>query len=336
MSRKIKTGVLSYGKSGSLFHCPFLELHSGFELYAIVERTKKKAQLEYPSIKSYDSIDVLLSDSEIELVVVNTPSVTHFEFGLKSIQSGKHIVMEKPFTVTSDEAKTLYHEAKKYGRLILPYQNRRYDSDYLSVKDVLDSGKLGDLIEVHFRYDRYVYHLSDNKFKESPIPGNSIKYNLGSHVVDAAISLFGEPMAWSKSAGQFRPNTQVDDYGQIQLKYPNGLQVFITTSLLVADPMPAFVIYGTKGAYVKERTDVQEDQLQVGIKPDDILYGVEEKGKEGVLTLFEHGTIKKQEKTPSIKANYMNIFENVYQTIRNNKPYLVTKSQIIKQIEILE
>ncbi|MFD2725654.1 Gfo/Idh/MocA family oxidoreductase [Hyunsoonleella rubra] len=336
MGHRVKTGVLSYGKSGSLFHCPFLELHSGFDLYAILERTKKNAQLEYPNIISYDSIDAFLNDPEIELVVVNTPSATHFEFGLKAIQSGKHVVMEKPFAVTLDEAKTLYREADKHNRLILPYQNRRYDSDILSVKNALESGKLGDLIEVHFRYDRYVYALSDNASKESPVPGNSVLYNLGSHVVDAAISLFGEPIAWRKSSGQFRPNTQVDDYAHVHLEYPSGLQVFITASLLVADPMPAFVLYGKNGAYVKERTDVQEDQIEAGIKPNDPLYGIEADDKEGVLTYYENGTNKVQEKIPSIRSTYLNIFEDVYQTIRNNKPYVVTKSQILKQIEILE
>lgn len=336
MSHKIKTGVLSYGKSGSLFHCPFLESHSGFDLYAILERTEKRAQLRYPNIKSYDAIDELLKDSEIELVVVNTPSATHFELGLKAIQCGKHIVMEKPFTVTLDEAKALYKEAKKHNRLILPYQNRRYDSDYLSVKKVLETGKLGDLIEVHFRYDRYVYALSDNAYKESPVPGNSVMYNLGAHIVDAAISLFGEPIEWRKSSGQFRPNTQIDDYAHAHLKYPDGLQVFLTASLLVAHPMPAFVLYGKNGAYVKERTDVQEGQLELGIKPNDRLYGIEEQGKGGILTYYENGVNKKQERLPSIQSNYMNIFEDMYQAIRNNKPYLVTEHQILKQIEILE
>ncbi|MBC3759154.1 Gfo/Idh/MocA family oxidoreductase [Hyunsoonleella sp. SJ7] len=336
MKQSIKTGVLSYGKSGSQFHCPFLELHSGFDLYAVLERTKKKAKLEYPNIISYDSIDAFLNDPEIELVIVNTPSATHFELGLKVIQSGKHVVMEKPFTVTLDEAKTLYEAAEKHNRLILPYQNRRYDSDYLSVKNVLESGKLGDLIEVHFRYDRYVYALSDNPSKESPVPGNGVLYNLGSHVIDAAISLFGDPIAWHKSSGQFRPNTLVDDYACVHLKYPSGLHVCITASLLVADPMPAFVLYGKNGAYVKERTDVQEDQIQAGIKPNDPLYGIEADDKEGILTYYENGINKVQEKIPSLRSTYLNIFEDVFQAIRNNKPYVVTKSQVLKQIEILE
>lgn len=336
MSHNIITGVLAFGKSGSLFHCPFLELHSGFNLYAIVERTKKIAQLKYPNIKSYDSVDELLKNPKIELVVINTPSATHFEFGLKAIQAGKHIVMEKPFTVTLGEAKTLYKEAKMHGCLILPYQNRRYDSDYLSVKHVLQTGKLGDLIEVHFRYDRYIYALSNNLSKESPVPGNSIMYNLGAHIIDAAISLFGEPISWHKSAGKFRPNTQIDDYAQVHLKYTNGLQVFATASLLVAYPLPAFVLYGKNGAYVKERTDVQEDQIEAGMKPTDLLFGIEADGKEGVLTYYENGTNKTQERIPSVPSNYINIFEDIYQSVRNNKPYLVTESQILKQIEILE
>jgi predicted dehydrogenase len=335
MNRVIKTGVLSYGMSGRLFHCPFLNLHTGFELSAIVERTTKKANKVYPDVKSYDTIDAILSDSEIELIVINTPSSTHFEFALKALKAGKHLLVEKPFTVTSSEAKTLFLEAKKQNCHLLPFQNRRYDSDFLSVKEVVESGKLDDLIEVHFRYDRYIYDISSNPTKEAGIPGNGILYNLGPHLIDAAITLFGQPIKWYKVTQRNRPNSQVDDYAHVHLEYENGLQVFITASLLVANAVPAFVLHGTKGSYVKKRCDVQESQLQSGILPDNPIYGIEMSNQEGILTTVENGTARK-EKIYSKKASYLNVFEAVFQTIRNGKPFPVSESQIIQQIEILE
>ncbi|MCF7566916.1 Gfo/Idh/MocA family oxidoreductase [Sabulilitoribacter arenilitoris] len=335
MNNTIKTGVLSFGMSGSLFHCPFLEVHSGFDLFAIVERTKKKAHLTYPNVISYNSVEELLKDTNIELVVVNTPSATHFDLALKAIQANKHVLVEKPFTVNFLEAKTLFKEAKKRNVFVMPFQNRRFDSDFLSVKHVVESKKLGDLIEVHFRYDRYSYKINTNASKENPVPGNGVMYNLGSHLLDAAIALFGMPLEWKNVKLGLRPNTQIDDYALVHLKYPKGLQVFITANLLVADAQPSFVLHGVKGSYVKERTDVQEDQLKAGIKPDNQIFGIEKANKEGLLTTIENN-IKKQEKIASKKSSYLNIFEAVYQTVRNHKPFVVTESDIIKQVEILE
>lgn len=265
MEKKIKTGVLSYGMSGTLFHCPFLNLHEGFSLSAIVERTNKNAASDYSNLMSYDSVEEMLADKELELIVINTPSPTHFEFAMQALQAGKHILVEKPFTATSKEAKLLFEEAKKYNCLIFPYQNRRYDSDYLSVKKVVESKVLGDLLEVHFRYDRYKINISDNILKETPAPGTGILYNLGPHVIDAALSLFGMPSKFSKVKLGNRPDTKIDDYASIHLQYDSGLQVFLTMSLLVADAQKSFVLHGTNGSFVKDRVDIQEEQLKRGM-----------------------------------------------------------------------
>ncbi|MEX0314429.1 MAG: Gfo/Idh/MocA family oxidoreductase [Allomuricauda sp.] len=335
MERIIKTGVLSFGMSGSLFHCPFLNLHSGFELKGVVERNEKKAHLTYDKIQSYHSVDAILNNPEIELIVVNTPSPTHFDFALQAIRANKHVLVEKPFTVTSKEAAKLFEEGKKNNCMVMPFQNRRYDGDFLSVKQVVESGSLGSLIEVHFRYDRYNYNISYNKTKEQPLPGNGMLYNLGPHVIDAAIALFGLPVKWSVITKSNRPNSKIDDYAHCHLEYGNGLQVFIAVSLLVANAQRSFVLHGTKGSYVKDRCDVQEMQLQSGMKPNDKDYGIELPNSEGILTTIEDGIVK-HEKIKSEKSSYIHVFEDVYQTIKNGKPYPVTENQIMAQIGILE
>jgi predicted dehydrogenase len=311
-------------------------VHDSFRLTAVVERSVKKVQLQYPDIKSYNSVDELLTDPDIELVVINTPNDTHFEFALKALRAGKHVLVEKPFTVNSSQAKQLFQEAKEYNRYILPYQNRRYDSDFLSVKDVIDSGRLGKLEEMHLRFDRFRENIGPKVFQETQIPGSGLLYNLGPHLLDAVISIFGKPLGWTKTLGHFRENTLVDDYVHIHLTYPEELQVYITTGLLIVDPQPAFILHGTKGSYVKQRTDIQEQQLMGGMSPDDPLFGLEEKGKEGILsTIAQDGTLLREKILP-VRSSYLNVFDRVYQTIREGKPYPVTEDQIIQQLEILE
>ena len=336
MNNIIKTGILAFGMSGRLFHAPFLKCHVGFEFSGVVERTKKKVHLDYPNVKSYNSIDELLLDESIELVVVNTPNETHFEFALKAIKANKHVLIDKPFTTSVAEAKKLFKEAKKKGVSLLPYQNRRYDSDFLSVREGVESGKLGNLLEVHFRYDRHRNVVVENSWKEDPVPGNGVIYNLGAHPIDGIISLFGIPIKWSKHSSFVRPNTQVSDYVHIHLLYPNNLQVFVTISLLVADPQPAFVLNGTMGTFKKNRTDVQENQLNEGMQPDNLLFGSELPDSEGILTTIDSNGLKTQEKITAQKASYMNVLEDIYQTLRLGKDYPITKEQIIVQLEILE
>lgn len=332
----IKTGILSYGMSGMVFHAPFLGVHKGFELCAVVERTVKRAHQQYPTIKSYNSVNDLITDPEIELVVINTPNYTHFDFALKAIKAKKHVLIEKPFTTTSSQAKILFQEAQKNNCYILPFQNRRYDTDFLSVKSIVESGKLGNLVEVHFRFDRYRLGIGPKLHKEKVGPGSGLLYDLGPHLLDAAISLFGPPSSWDKSTGLFRPTTEVDDFAHIRLSYPTGMQVFITMSMLVAEPLPAFVLHGTKGSYVKHRTDVQEEQLKDGMSPLNSFYSIEKPNQDGILTVISSDGKKTREMIASNNSSYIKVFDDVYATIRNGKSYSVTEDQIICQLEIIE
>jgi scyllo-inositol 2-dehydrogenase (NADP+) len=336
MSSKINTGLLAYGMSGKVFHAPFVSTHPGFNFVAVTERNHKQAAKDYPSVISYNSVEELLVDDSIELVIINTPNFTHYEYAKQALQAGKHILVEKPFTATSAQAKELFALAKSVGKKALVYQNRRYDSGFNSVKKIIESGKLGKLVEIHFRYDRYRNEISPKFFKEEPYPASGLSYDLGPHLLDQAICLFGKPTSYHKVLTKNREHTKVDDYFAIQLSYPNDLNVFLTASMLVANIQSAFVLNGMMGSFSKNHADVQEEQLLKGTKPTDEKYGIENPADAGKLTLVTENGGRTTEFIPSEKGDYMGLFEAVYQNIANDVPYPITEEDIITQLEILE
>ncbi|MCD0487063.1 Gfo/Idh/MocA family oxidoreductase [Pedobacter sp. MC2016-14] len=335
MDRTIKTGLLAYGMSGKVFHAPFIAAHPGFELLAVTERHDKKAHTDYPEIKSYNTIEELLGDKNIELVIVNTPNFTHFDYAKKALLAGKHILVEKPFAATSSEAQELFELALDMGKKVFVYQNRRWDSDFLTVKKLIKEEILGKLNEVHFRFDRYRNAIGVKSFKEELVAATGLQYDLGPHLLDQVISVFGKPLSFYKVLGKNRENTKVDDYFSIHLKYPNDVNVFVHANMLVADVQPAFVLHGTNGSFVKNRADVQEDQLVKGVTPKDEEYGIEAPENEGLLTLVDSDGNKIQQKLSSEPANYLQLFESLYQAIVNEQPYPVKEQEIISQLEIL-
>ncbi len=335
MKKTINTGLLAYGMSGKVFHAPFLDKHDGFNLYAIVERTKKQAQQDYPNLISYNSIDELLDDPVIDLVVVNTPNYLHFQHTKAALLKGKNVLVEKPFAANPQQVKEIFELSDKQGKEVLCYQNRRWDSDFISVKEILESGKLGKLNEMHIRYDRFRSAIGPKTFKEELVEACGLQFDLGPHLLDQVISLFGKPVSYHKVLGKNRKDTLVDDYLFIQLTYPDYLNITVTANLLVADPQPAFVLHGSNGSFIKQRTDIQEEQLLNGIKPDDPAYGIEHPDQQGILTLIDQEGNKSISHIPSKPGSYLSVFEAVYQTLIHKKPYPVTWEDILTQLEIL-
>jgi predicted dehydrogenase len=278
----------------------------------------------------------VLADPTIELVVVNTPSNTHFDLASQALRAGKHVLLEKPVATSVAQLQELLALARQQGRYLLAYQNRRWDSDFQAVRRVVESGQLGQLFEVHIRYDRYKPALHFKKFKEEPSPGAGLLYDLGPHIIDQAISLFGKPSSVLKTLGSYRPGTQVDDFFSLHLRYPNGLNVWVSSGLLIADPVPAYVLHGTQGSYQKGRTDVQEAQLLQGISPLAPEYGHEKPGQEGRLTLAAPDGTLSTTPDPAAPGDYMGLFEAVFQAIRHDVPYPIRDEQLLWQNELLE
>ena len=331
----VTTALLAYGMSGKLFHAPFLAAHPGFRLHGVAERSGPRMAADYPDVRSYPTVAALLADPAIELVVVNTPSNTHAELASQALRAGKHVLLEKPVATSPAEFEELWALARTTGRHLLAYQNRRWDSDFGAVARVVASGQLGALIEAHLRFDRYKPVLNAKKFKEEPGPGSGLLYDLGPHLLDQALSLFGRPGSSHRVAGHHRPDTQVDDFFNLHLRYPAGRNVWLTAGLLVADAGPAYVLHGTLGSYVKHRTDPQEAQLLQGISPLAPGYGHEQPGQEGRLTLAAPDGTLVTTLDSAGPGNYLGLFEAVFQTIRHGAAYPIREEQLRWQNELL-
>ncbi|GAC1449699.1 MAG: Gfo/Idh/MocA family oxidoreductase [Chitinophagaceae bacterium] len=288
--------------SGWVFHAPFIAVNPGFELYAVWERTKNLAAEKYPGIKTFRTLEEMLADESIELIVINTPNATHYEYTKKALKAGKHVIVEKPFTITVAEGEELIALAKQCNKLITVYQNRRFDSDYRTVKKIVDEKWLGEIVEAEIHYDRYKEDIGPKLHKEIPGPGTGLLYALGSLLLDQAIQVFGMPDAIFADIAIMRKVSKVDDYMELLLYYP-GLRVRVKSGYMVREALPSYVFHGTKGSFIKARTDVQEVMLQASIVPGGSQWGVEPDSEKGLLHTEKDGKIIR-EYIPSLKGNY--------------------------------
>lgn len=330
----IKTGICSYGMSGKLFHAPFVHNHPGFELSAIVERSKNESREKYPDSKLYRSVEELIADDSLQLIIVNTPVQTHFEYAAKAIRAGRHVIVEKPFTVTSKDAADLVRLANENKVQLFVYQNRRYDGDYKAIKEVLDSGLLRDIKEVEMRYDRYRTELSYKKHKESDLPGAGTTYDLGAHLVDQALQLFGTPGSLFADLMAMRNGSLVDDYFEIILYYPS-FRVRLKASNFVKLPVPEYIINGSNGTFLQRRSDMQEAQLLQGITPSLDTWCPPPVEPDGILNVVADGKEVKEERT-SKPGNYMHYFDDVYKAIREAAPNPVPGTDGVNIMRVLE
>lgn len=302
--------------SGKVFHAPFIHQNPGYQLYAVWERTKKTAAGLYPGIISYDHYEALLNDPNVDLVVVNTPNITHYEYAKKALLAGKHVVVEKPFTVTVAEAIELEELAVKQDRILSVYQNRRFDSDIRTVRRVIEEGSLGQIVEAEIHYDRYNLVLSPKIHKELAVQGTGVLYDLGPHVIDQALFLFGMPGALFADLMKQRPGSLVDDYFEIILFYPQ-LRVRLKSGYVVMEPVPAYAFHGTSGSFLKPRADIQEIKLIAGEIPGSPGWGVEDPASAGLL----HTNIDGQPKRVVIRSeagNYGAFYEGLYDAIQSS------------------
>jgi predicted dehydrogenase len=268
--REIGVGVVGYGLGGRVFHAPFVSAVPGLRLVSIMTRSADEVARAYPAVKVVGAIDEILADKSIELVVISTPNETHFALAKKALEAGKHIVIDKPFAPTAAEALELLQIAKSKGLLAVPFHNRRWDGDFLTVKKLLKESAVGRLVTYESHFDRFRPIPRENTWKEAENPANGMLFDLGPHLVDQALALFGAPDAITGSVRADRDQTSIEDAFDITLHYPapngKGLLAHCRTSYLACINAPRFLLHGTKGSFLKNGLDPQEPTLVGGAK----------------------------------------------------------------------
>lgn len=330
----INAALYSFGMSGWVFHAPFLKINPGFNFYAVWERSKNLAEEKYPGVKTYRKLEDMLADDAIELVIVNTPNYTHFDYASKALEAGKHVIVEKPFTITVEEGNKLIELANTKNKKISVYQNRRYDSDYKTIKKILAQDILGELVEIEMHFDRYKEELSPKLHKEIPGLGTGSLYDLGAHLIDQALQLFGMPQMIFADIKAMRPISKVDDYFEL-LFYYETKRVRIKSSYVVREPLPGYIFHGLKGSFIKPKTDVQEMLLQAGEIPGGSKWGTEPESEMGLLHTEKNGE-EIREYIKSEQGNYNEYYDGIYEAIRNNRPLPVKPEEAVNVIKIIE
>jgi scyllo-inositol 2-dehydrogenase (NADP+) len=330
--QKIGTALLSFGMSGEVFHGPLLDAHPWFDIKAVYHRkTSKKTAHKFPVVYSMDEI---LSNDLIQLVVVNTPNNTHFQYTADALKAGKHVIVEKPFTVTTAEAEELIAIAKKHNRVLTVYHNRRWDGSFLTVQKILNEKLLGRVVEFELHYDRYRNYIEADTWKEEPAEGTGILYNLGSHMLDQVLQLFGMPEYVDARMGTQRTGGKIPDYYDIRISYP-GMNVIVKSSYLVREPGPMYRINGTEGSFVKYGIDPQEQALKDKKIPGTAGWGTEPREWWGKINTTVNG-LHVQGEIETLPGNYLEFYQNVYDAIVHKKEVDVKAQQARDVIMLIE
>ena len=318
MLPKIKVGLVGFGISAKVFHAPFLTTVPGYELVSVVERTRNESQKLYPAMKVIRHIEELIADPLIDLIVITTPNETHFPYAKLALEGGKHVVLEKPFANSSEEAMQLVEIAKLSPGILSVYQNRRYVSDFLTIREIIDKNLLGEVHGFSAHYDRYRAEAKTNAWREEIKPGSGVLYDLGPHLIDQALCLFGLPHTITADIRKQRPHSKVDDYFDLQLNFGFS-KVMLHAGMLVREPGPRYMIHGTKGSFIKYGEDPQEAALRAGISPMGQDWGQEPDTFQGLLHTEFNGSVTK-ENYQTKKGHFGNYYKSLYQSIIEGKP----------------
>lgn len=329
----LNVAIIGFGLSGRYLQAPFFEANPNYNLTAIVS-VNQNPKVYYPKVKVAKSIDEVLADTTIDLVSICSPNETHFAYTKLALQAGKHVLVEKPLTATSKEAEELISLAKKENKVLSVFQNRRWDSDFLTVKKLIKENRLGEILNFEIHFNRFKPDLNPKKWKEINSNTSGVLYDLGAHIIDQTIVLFGAPKnSWGQTYTQ-REYSAIDDAFDIQLDY-GKLKVTLRSSLMVREDSPRYIMHGTKGSFVKYGMDVQEDDLKAGKMPNNIGFGEELIAQFGTLYTEKNG-LPFTEKIETEKGNWAILFQNMHDAIVHGETLLVNPEEVLEQIKIIE
>ena len=315
MIEPIGVGLLGHGKAGKVFHAPLIQATDGLELRRVSRRA---------------DVDATLADREIDLIVIATPNRSHFDLAQRALMAGKHVVVDKPFTVTSDEAQSLIHLARDRDRILTVFHNRRWEGDFLTVRRLIEGEALGRLVLYEAHFDRYRNDPRPGSWRESPEPGSGILYDLGSHLIDQALLLFGEPQSITADVRIERDWSRTDDAFDIWMHYPR-MKVTLTAGMLVRERTPRYLLRGADATFIKSGMDPQEADLASGRSPRDPAWGREPREQWGTI-LSDDGELTVE----TLPGNYRAFYENVRDAIRGTAELAVRPEQAKRTIEIIE
>jgi scyllo-inositol 2-dehydrogenase (NADP+) len=329
----IHVGLVGYGMASSVFHAPLIEYVAGLKLTAIVSSHPEKVLRDYPHVQVVPTLEHLLERDDIALVVVATPNETHYRFAKRALEAGKHVVVDKPFVIHTTEADELIRLAQQQNVVLSVFHNRRWDNDFLTIRHLLQSRLLGELATYVAHYDRY-RPIVRNRWRELALPGSGTLYDLGSHLIDQALVLFGVPESvWADIRSQ-RKGAQTDDYFHIVMNYPQQ-RVILHSSSLVREAPPHFQLHGSKGSFIKYGFDSQEDALKAGKRPGDPNWGQDEVAHYGELTV-DVGELTIAGKVTTLPGRYEAFYQGMVEAIMQNKPAPVAPEEARNTVRIIE
>ena len=346
MRADIGVAVVGFGLGGRVFHAPFVSAVPGLKLEAIVQRKGDEAGTAYPEALILRSVGEALEDAAVQLVVVSTPNETHFPLAKQALEAGKHVVIDKPFAASSAEARELVELARRKGLKVVPFHNRRWDGDFQTVRRVLRDGSVGRLVTFESHFDRFRPTPRENTWKEAGDDANGMLFDLGPHLVDQCLALFGVPEKITASVRKDRDETAIEDAFDITLEYRvhgRTLLAHCRTSYVACDAAPRFLLHGTKGSFKKYGLDPQEPALVHGAKVPMMGSGdgwlEEEKVAWGVLTVAPNvadpGTLVKHE-VKTERGDYRGFYANVRDAINGDAEQAVTAEDGWRVVRLLE
>lgn len=332
--KDLNTAMIGFGLSGSTFHAPIITNIPGFHLSSVVTSQANKVLNGYPNTRIFSNANDLFKDLEVKLVIITAPNLEHYSLAKKALEAGKHVILEKPFVIKTSHGEELIKIAKERNLFLSVFQNRRWDNGFLTLKKCLKENIFGEIFKYEAYFDRFRPIVSSNKWREQGIEGSGILYDLGSHLIDQALNLFGMPFELFADLEMQRDGSKAIDYFNLILKY-DKMRVHLGASFIMAAPRPVLAIYGTKGSFIKNGLDPQENDLRSGKTPVEHKWGEEDESFSPSVTLLKYGILS-ETKLKSLHGCYQNYYLEVYHSIMEGGANPVPPESALNNIKLIE
>jgi scyllo-inositol 2-dehydrogenase (NADP+) len=329
----LRAGLIGYGYSGEIFHAPFIKALEGYELSKVVSSNPTKVNNHFPQVEVVKDVTELLSDELIDLVIITTPNTTHHSIAKQALLAGKHVVVEKPFVNHAKDAEELIELAANSNKILTVFHNRRWDNDFLTVKQCIESGALGEIFMFESHFDRYRPQVT-GRWREQNLEGSGILYDLGAHLIDQSLQLFGQPETVLGDVLVQRDDGVADDYFHIVLGY-GKLRVILHSSCLVNSMGPRFQVHGSKGSFIKYGLDSQEEALKSGKVPGIPQWGNDREDRFGELSI-RMDKLNVVSKIETIPGSYQSFYKELYHSIVDSSAVPVHAVDAMNTIKVIE